>query len=198
MLYQLAVDSSDAAHDGGVLEVSVLSARIAYALMCLTLTWGVLTSLGWVNRVTGRQALRSGHMILASLTLAFAGVHGMTFLLLDASTLSYADLFAPFATDVKLRVTFGTLAFEGMLAATLAIGLRRFMSYWRWLWLHRLAYPAFGVGVLHAFMSAMYSGTLSGLWLIGITFLIPAVTVTVVRFIPARALATTGLIEDGP
>jgi methionine sulfoxide reductase heme-binding subunit len=198
VLHQLAVDSSDAAHDGGVLELSVLSARFAYAMMCLSLTWGVLTSLGWVNRFTGRQALRSGHMILASFTLAFAGVHGLSFLLLNASTLSFADLYVPFATDVKLYITFGTLAFEGLLAATLAVGLRRFMSYWRWLWLHRLAYPAFGLGVLHAFWSSMNSGTFAGLWLIGLTFLIPAVTVTVVRLIPARALASTGLIEDGP
>ena len=31
-----------AGHDEGVRELSVLSARLAYCLMCLTLTWGVL------------------------------------------------------------------------------------------------------------------------------------------------------------
>lgn len=186
--------AADAGHDSGVLEVSTLSARLAYALMCLTLVWGVLTSTGWVSRLTGREALRNSHQVLATLALAFAFVHGTTLLMLDSGAWQLAEVVIPFKES--LRYTFGVLAFEGMLAASIAVGLKRWMTYWRWMWLHRLAYPAFVLGVLHAFFGALAAGSLSTVWMAGITLLVPAVTVMLLRFLPARTLATAGLIED--
>jgi sulfoxide reductase heme-binding subunit YedZ len=186
---------ASAGHDDGVRELSVLSARLAYALMCLTLTWGVLVSTGWFDRLTGRHALRASHQVFATLTLAFVFVHGVAFLLLD-SPVPLPDLLVPF-TGV-LRDTFGILAFEGMLAASIAVGLKRWTSYWRWLWVHRLAYPAFVLGVLHAFFQALANGTLSAVYLGGLTLLVPAVTVMLLRLIPAKALETAGLAEGGP
>ena len=186
--------AADAGRDSGVLEVSMLSARLAYALMCLTLVWGVLTSTGWVSRLTGREALRSSHQVLATLTLAFAFVHGVTLLMLDSGKWPLSELVIPFTG--LLRHTFGTLAFEGMLAAAIVVGLKRWMAYWRWMWIHRLAYPAFVLGVIHAFFAAMANGTLATVWIIGITLLVPAVTVMVLRFMPARTLADAGLVED--
>ena len=72
------------------------------------------------------------------------------------------------------------------------------MSYWQWKWLHRLAYPAFVFGILHALMGASARGDLEVLWLGGITLAVPAVVVTLIRFMPAKALATTGLLEEVP
>lgn len=190
----LYLAAADAGHDSGVLEVSTLSARLAYALMCLTLVWGVLTSTGWVSRWTGREALRNGHQVFASLALAFAFTHGVTLLMLDSGAWELAEVVVPFKES--LRYTFGVLAFEGMLAASIAVWLKRWMTYWRWMWLHRLAYPAFVLGVLHAFFQALASGSLATIWMAGITLLVPAVTVMILRFLPARTLATAGLIED--
>lgn len=187
---------ADVGHDAGIRDMAALSARLAYALMCLTLTWGVLVGTGWFNRLTGRHALRATHQVLATLTLAFAFVHGVAFLMLDKDAFTLGDLVIPFTGS--LRDTMGVLAFEGMLAASITIGLKRWMSYWRWLWLHRLAYPAFALGVLHAFFSALAKGSLAAVWLGGITLLVPAVTVTVLRFLPAKTLATAGLVEDMP
>lgn len=184
-----------ASHDDGVRELSVLSARLAYALMCLSLTWGVLVSTGWFDRLTGRHALRGTHQVFATLTLAFAFVHGLSFLLLTTPT-PLGDLVIPFSG--VLRDTFGILAFEGMLTASIAVGLKRWTSYWRWLWLHRLAYPAFVLGVLHAFFQALASGSLAAVYLGGLTLLVPAVTVILLRLVPARTLEAAGLAEDGP
>jgi sulfoxide reductase heme-binding subunit YedZ len=184
-----------ASADDGVRELSVLSARLAYALMCLTLTWGVLVSTGWFDRLTGRHALRSSHQVLATITLTFAFVHGLSFLLLSTPT-PLADLIIPFRG--ALRDTFGVLAFEGMLAAAIAVGLKRWTSYWGWLWVHRLAYPAFVLGVLHAFFQALARGTLSAVYLGGLTLLVPAVTVILIRLVPAKTLEAAGLAEDGP
>ncbi len=184
-----------AGHDDGVRELSVLSARLAYALMCLSLTWGVLAGTGWIDRLTGRQATRATHSFFATLTLAFAFVHGVAFLVLD-SPVSVSALVIPFTSP--FRDSLGVLAFEGLLAASIAVGLKRWTSYWRWLWLHRLAYPAFAFGVLHAFFEALATGRLASVYLGGLTLLVPAVTITVLRFVPAKALATAGLVEDGP
>jgi sulfoxide reductase heme-binding subunit YedZ len=198
VLYQLAQEAVDPGHDAGIREMAQLSARLAYAAMCLSLCWGVFTSMGWVNRFTGRQALRSSHMVLATLALAFAGAHAVSFLMLHNSPWSIVDVLVPFNDGGKLQHTMGTLAFEGMLVAALAVGLRRFMTYRRWLGIHRLAYPAFMLGVGHSFFGAMANGSVNALWLGGITLLIPAVTLAIVRFMPAKALATTGLIENAP
>jgi sulfoxide reductase heme-binding subunit YedZ len=199
LLYLLAQGTADkAAHDAGIFEVSELSARLAYAMMCLTLCWGALTSMGWVGRATGRQALRSGHIFLVALTLAFAAVHTSSLLMLQLSPFTPARLFIPFYGDNLLRHSLGILAVECLLAVLVATGMRRFMTAQRWLWLHRLAYPAFGFAVLHALFSAMAAGHMAILWLGGISLLIPTLVVIAIRFMPAKALATTGLIEDAP
>ena len=184
-----------ASHDDGVRELSVLSARLAYALMCLTLTWGVLVSTGWFDRLTGRHALRASHQILATLTLGLVFVHGVSFLVLD-DALPLGKLIFPFTGP--LRDTFGILAFEGMLAVSIAVGMKRWTTYWGWLWVHRLAYPAFALGVLHAFFQALARGTLSAVYLGGLTLLVPAVTVIVLRLMPPKALEAAGLAEGGP
>ena len=195
MLYPLA--AGEAAHDSGILEMATLSARLAYAMMCLTLSWGVLTCMGRVSRLTGRQALRSGHLVLATLTLAFAGSHAVAYLMLREQPLPLVQVVIPF-TASRFRYTMGVLAFEGMLVASVMVGLRRWMSYWRWLWIHRLTYPAFALGVGHSLLGAMAGGHLAILWLGGITLLMPAVVLAALRFMPAKALNTTGLLEDVP
>lgn len=196
--HHVAQTAGDLAYDAGVREMAQLSARLAYATMCLALTWGVLTSTGWVDRLTGRQALRGGHLVLATCTLAFAGSHSLAFLLLRVDPLGVTEVLNPFHPGAKIPITLGILAFEGMLAAAVVAGLRRWMSYWRWLWIHRLSYPAFAFGVGHSLMGAVANGNLATLWLGGVTLLVPAVVVAAVRFLPARALVAAGLIEDVP
>jgi methionine sulfoxide reductase heme-binding subunit len=85
-----------------------------------------------------------------------------------------------------------------MLAASIAVGLKRWTTYYRWLWIHRLAYPAFALGVLHAFFQALARGTLSAVALGGLTLLVPAVTVITLRVLPPKALEAAGLAEGGP
>jgi len=184
--------------DAGVLELGAVSGRLGYALMCLTITWGVLVSVGWANRLAGRPALRTGHVLLSALTLAFAFSHMISFLFLRAELYSVVEVFVPFNGGVQLRHTMGILAFEGMLAAAVVVGLRRWLSYRQWLGIHRLGYVAFGLGVVHAWVGAYNNGTLSALWLLGITFLVPTATVIALRFMPSRALTSTGLFDEAP
>ena len=198
MLQLVAGQAGNADVDAGVLQLGAVSGRLAYAMMCLSLVWGVLVSAGWANRLTGRQALRSGHIVISSLTLAFSFSHIISFLFLRAELYSVFEVFVPFNGGVQLRHTMGILAFEGMLATSIVVGARRWLSYRQWLGIHRLSYVAFGLGVVHSFVGAYNNGTLAATWLLGITFLVPTVTVAALRFMPSRALTSSGLFDEAP
>jgi len=198
LLQLVAGQAGDADVDAGVISLGAVSGRLAFALMCLSLTWGVLVSASWATRLTGRPALRSGHVVLSSLTMGFIFSHMISFLFLRSELYSFVNVFIPFNGGVPLRVTMGILAFEGMVAASIAVGVRRWLSYRQWLGFHRVTYVLFGFGVVHAFFGAFNSGTLSGLWLLGILFLVPALTVTALRFMPDRTLTSSGLFDEAP
>lgn len=198
VLQLLAGQPGNADVDAGVLQLGAVSGRLAYALMCLSITWGVLVSAGWASRFAGRPALRSGHIMLSALTLAFVFSHMISFLALRAEVWSAVEVFVPFNGGVQLRHTMGILAFEAMLAFSIVVGLRRWLSSRQWLGIHRLSYVAFGLGIIHSWTGAYNNGTLAGMWLLGITFLVPAVTVAALRFLPDRALTSTGMFDEAP
>lgn len=183
-------------HDIGIREVAALSARASYVLMCLTLCWGILTATGWVRRLTGHQAVRGGHMMLAAFTLATGLIHASVFVLLREQALAAAEIIVPFSG--RFRHTLGILGLELMLAITVAVGLRRWMRYRNWLRFHQLAYIAVGMVVVHSWFGAVANGHLALLWLGGVTVLTPAVTLTALRFLPPRLLIRAGLLAAAP
>jgi ferredoxin/DMSO/TMAO reductase YedYZ heme-binding membrane subunit len=183
-------------HDIGIREVAALSARVAYVLMCFTLCWGIFTATGWVRRVTGHQAIRSGHMMLAVLTLATGVTHAVVFLLLREQSLSITGISVPFGG--RVRHGLGILGLELMIAITLAVGLKRWVNYRRWLRFHQLAYAAFAMVVAHSWFGAIANGHLAVLWLGGITVLVPVVTLTVLRCLPPRWLIRAGVLGAAP
>jgi ferredoxin/DMSO/TMAO reductase YedYZ heme-binding membrane subunit len=183
-------------HDIGIREVAALSARMAYVLMCFTLCWGVFTATGWVRRVTGHQAIRSGHMILAVLTLATGVTHAIVFLLLREQSLSLTTVAIPFSG--RFRHALGILGLELMIAIALAVGLKRWVNYRRWLRFHQLAYAAVAMIVAHSWFGAIANGHLGVLWLGGVTVLTPAITLTLLRILPPRWLIRAGLLGAAP
>ncbi|HEV2779172.1 MAG TPA: ferredoxin [Actinophytocola sp.] len=183
-------------HDIGVREVAAFSARASYVLMCLTLCWGVFTATGWVRRLTGHQAIRNGHMMLAVLTLATGSTHAGVFLLLREQGLSLTGIAVPFSG--LLRHSFGILGLELMIAITLTVALKRWVNYRRWLRFHQLAYVAVAMIVVHSWFGAIANGHLAVLWLGGVTVLVPAATLTVLRLLPPRWLIRAGLLGAAP
>lgn len=183
-------------HDIGVREVAAMSARLAYVFMCLTICWGILTYTGWIKRLTGHQAIRSGHMILATFTVATGFTHAIVFLLLREQGLDAFGILVPFSG--RLRHTMGILGLEIMTAILISTGLRRFIRYRNWLRFHQFAYPAFAAVVIHSWYGAIANGHLALLWLGGITVTVPAVTLAVLRFLPPRVLTRAGLLAAAP
>ncbi|GLY69748.1 ferric reductase-like transmembrane domain-containing protein [Amycolatopsis taiwanensis] len=188
---------AQASPDAGLRHVAQYSARLSYVFMCLTLCWGVLTATGWVRNITGRKALRGSHLALAMLTLAFGVVHALCFLFLSSGALSLAYETIPFFVPGALvRHELGIVGLELMLAIAITATLHRFTSYRRWLWLHRMAYAAVGLTAVHSLFGAIENGNLATDWLIGTTLLVPTVLLSVLRFVPTRALERIGLLEE--
>ncbi|MFJ7219722.1 ferredoxin [Amycolatopsis sp. NPDC098790] len=180
-------------HDTGIAEAAALSGRLTYLCMCLTLCWGVLAATGWVRRFSGRDALRTGHGLLAAFTLATGTVHGLTFLFLEDDPFGVADLLLPFY-DGSPRHALGIAGLELVVAVSVTAGLRR----GRWLRFHQLGYLAIALLAVHAWLGAVSSGHLSVVWLAGITLLVPPVLLSALRVLPPSALVRAGLVEPEP
>lgn len=196
MLSTLPAHTATTPHDAGVRQAAALSARLAYVLTCATLVWGVLVATGWLHRLTGRHAARSSHLVLATLAIAFGALHAAVFVFLTGATqFTVVDLTIPFA-DGLARHAAGIIGIELMLAISLSLLVQRFMSYRRWLWLHRMAYPAVLLIIVHSLLGAIANGHLDQLWLGGLTVLTPTMVIAVLRFVPAKVLVNAGLVEE--
>ncbi|HEX3648444.1 MAG TPA: hypothetical protein VHV49_08445 [Pseudonocardiaceae bacterium] len=194
MLHPL-VQAVPSPHDAGVRQVAALSARLAYAMMCATLSWGVFVSTGWVHRLSGRQATRNSHLVLATLCLAFGAVHVLSFLYLTDVTFTPVALFVPLA-DGLLRHAAGILGFEAIILIAVSVGFQRLFRYRNWLILHRMAYPAVALLLVHSLFGAIANGHLEILWLGGVTLLVPTAVLAALRFVPGRVLTEIALVEE--
>ncbi|MBW4718104.1 4Fe-4S domain-containing protein [Saccharothrix obliqua] len=182
------------AHDNGVREIAALSARLAYLLMCLTLCWGVLTATGWVRRVTGHQALRGGHMVLAAFTLGAAGMHASALLFLDERVVTGFQVVVPFMNG-EFRHALGIIAFDLMVAIAITAGLHRFFRYRNWLRFHQLAYAAIALGVAHSWLGAWANSDVDRWWIAGLTAAAPALVLAAMRAAPPVLLIRLGLVD---
>jgi sulfoxide reductase heme-binding subunit YedZ len=148
-----------------------------------------------VHRLSGRQATRNSHMVLATLTLAFGGIHVLCFLFLTDINFDVVALTVPMA-DGLLRHAYGIIGFEVILAVAISVGFQRYFRYRRWLSLHRFAYPAVALLVVHSLFGAVANGHIDFLWLGGLTFLVPTVVLAVLRFVPSKLLSDVGLVSE--
>ncbi|MCK2243078.1 MULTISPECIES: 4Fe-4S domain-containing protein [unclassified Crossiella] len=205
MLSQLAdipelgvILAQNSSHDAGVRQVAALSARLAYAMMCFTLVWGVLTATGWVRRTTSRQALRSGHMMLAVMTIAFGSLHGFAFIFVTDVDFGVVKIMVPFAEGGFARHAAGIIGLQLMTAVAISVAVRRWLVYRHWLRFHQLGYLAVGLTVVHAWLGAAANGNLALLQTAGITLVVPVITLTALRFLPPRLLTKVGLVSAEP
>ncbi|RJQ77827.1 ferredoxin [Pseudonocardiaceae bacterium YIM PH 21723] len=157
------------------------------------MAWGIFTATGWVTRMTGREAIRSTHMVFATMTLAFGLVHAVCFPLLTDLVFGFDKVFIPFWDGIT-RHAVGIIGFELMLAAAFTTGARNLFKYRTWLRIHQGTYIAFVFLVIHSFFGAAANGTLNVVWLGGITLFIPAGLLCGLRFLPPSTLVRAGLV----
>ncbi|GAB3721046.1 ferredoxin [Amycolatopsis oliviviridis] len=193
----LAVIPAPSPHDSGVRDIATLSARFAYLTMCLTLAWGVLSATGWIRRVTGHEALRGGHAVLAVFSLATGVVHGLSYLFLDDDSFGVLALLIPFAGGGFARHAAGVVGLELFIAVSVTAASRRGVAGLGRQRFHQLGYFSVGLLAIHSWLGAAANGNLATVWLGGITVLTPAVVLTVLRVLPPRTLVRLGLLDGG-
>lgn len=194
----LFAQAAEADRDAGVKSVAQLSARLAYAMMCATLAWGVLIATGWAHKISGTQGLRNTHMVLATLALAFGSLHAICFTLLQATNFPLFNVIIPFANGGELRHAMGIIGLELMMAIAFTVGMRKKAVYRKWLRFHQMAYVAVTITVIHSWFGAIANGNLAILWLAGLTILIPTATIAAARFLPPSILVRLGMMEPEP
>lgn len=182
--------------DSGVKKMAQISARLAYVLMCATLSWGVLIATGWAEKLTGREGLKNGHMVLASLAIAFGCIHAFAFTLLQGAPLGIIKLILPFVDGGLFRHALGILGLEVMLAIAVLASMRHKVFYRKWLRFHQTAYIAVTITVVHSWFGAIANGNLSVLWLAGLTVLVPTATLSLARFLPPEVLVRIGMLDS--
>jgi ferredoxin/DMSO/TMAO reductase YedYZ heme-binding membrane subunit len=191
----LALIPAPSPHDSGVRDIATLSARFAYVTMCLTLAWGVLSATGWIRRITGHEALKGGHAILAVFTLATGVVHGLSYLFLDDNSFSVIMLLIPFAGGGFARHAAGIVGLELFIAVSVTAALRRGVADRNWQRFHQVSYFSVGLLAIHSWLGAVANGHLATVWLGGSTVLTPAVVLTVLRVLPPSVLVWLGLLD---
>jgi sulfoxide reductase heme-binding subunit YedZ len=197
VLSLLALGTTHSPHDSGVRQVAAFSARLAYVMMCFTLAWGIFAATGLITRLTGRHAVRSSHLVLAVLTLAFGVLHALCFLLLTDPNERFRPvmLLIPLVDGGAFRWGLGIIGLELMIAIAFSVLIQRFVVYRQWLRFHQVAYFAVGITALHAWLGAAANGHLEVLTLAGITVTIPTTMLVGLRFAPPGLLTWLGLID---
>jgi ferredoxin-NADP reductase/DMSO/TMAO reductase YedYZ heme-binding membrane subunit len=97
--------------------ISRASALIAWALMTLSVVWGILLSTRIMRRIDNPGWLRDLHSYLGGMTLIMVGLHMVTLMLDGYLRYSLADVLIPFSKDYRpVPVALGILAFYILLA----------------------------------------------------------------------------------
>ncbi|WP_327432928.1 ferric reductase-like transmembrane domain-containing protein [Streptomyces sp. NBC_01236] len=176
-------------YDQGVRHVATLAGYLSYGLMALAVCFGILTTTGWARRSVRRETLYGGHMLLAVVCLAFGCIHGIAYAFQTGEHFSYVNVVIPFAAGGEPEVAFGIIGLELGLAVAVSIWVQRRLGYRRWHLVHYLAYPAFGLSLLHTVTA---SAEVQALGLLGI-FVLGIATAPILLFVLRLLPATTAV-----
>lgn len=182
------------------------SALIAWALMTMSVLWGILLSTRVMRRIDNPAWLQDLHRYLGGLTLFMVALHMVSLMLDGWLQFSLAETLVPFATDFKpLAVALGIISFYILVAVqgTSLIMNRLPRKFWKGL--HYSSYVALLLVALHA----GWSGTDVGSWwyrVLAIVLISVATIAALVRIITgtrtgsstAPARATAGPVSEKP
>jgi DMSO/TMAO reductase YedYZ heme-binding membrane subunit len=133
-------------------------ARVAglssYAALAIALITGIALRTAVLDWLGSNRALRGLHEYTTVLWIPLAGLHLLSLLLDTTARIGPLDLVIPFhSTYGTLAIGLGALSVDLLMLVTVTAFLKRRMNKDVWLWLHRLAYPAFALLFLHAVLS---------------------------------------------
>src|ERR1700675_4250766 len=130
-------------------------ARVAglssYAALAIAMVTGIALRTAVLDWLGSNRALRSLHEYTTVLWIPLAGLHLVSLLLDTTARVGLLDLVVPFhSTYGTLAIGLGALSVDVLLIVTVTAFFKRRMNKSVWLWLHRLASPAFAPSFFHA------------------------------------------------
>lgn len=135
------------------------SGIVAWALLTLSVCWGLLLSTRLLSRRVSPAWVLDLHRHLGGLAVVFTGVHLVGLVADSYVTFGWAELFIPMASSWKPgAVAFGIVAFYLLLAIEItSLAMRRLpRSLWRWV--HRSSFVLFGFATYHGIVAGTDAG----------------------------------------
>jgi predicted ferric reductase len=126
------------------------SGVVAWALILLTIVWGLLLATRVLGRKPAPAWLLSLHRFLAALSLVFVGVHVGAIMLDSYTSFGPVDVLVPFASSWHpLAVAWGIVAMYLLVAIEITSLLRHKISNKMWHAIHLCSYILFGMVTIH-------------------------------------------------
>ena len=130
--------------------VARASGIVAWALILLTIVWGLLLATKVLGRKPGPAWLLSLHRYLGALAVAFVGVHVGAILLDSFTNFSLVNVLVPFTgTWHPLGVAWGIVGMYLLAAIEITSLLRHKLSKRAWHAVHLLSYFLFATTTVH-------------------------------------------------
>ncbi len=126
----------------------------AYAALAIALVTGIGLRTAVLEWLGGNRAVRSLHEYTTVLWIPLAMIHLFSLMLDATARVGWLDLVVPFHSSYgTLAIGLGALSVDLLVVVTVTGLLKRRMRRNAWIWLHRLAYVAFGLIFFHAVLS---------------------------------------------
>ena len=126
----------------------------AYAALAIALVTGIGLRTAVLDWLGSNRAVRSLHEYTTVLWIPLAMIHLVSLLLDTTARVGWLDLVVPFHSSYgTLAIGLGALSVDLLVVVTVTGLLKRRMHRDAWIWLHRLAYVAFGLIFFHAVLS---------------------------------------------
>jgi DMSO/TMAO reductase YedYZ heme-binding membrane subunit len=182
--------------------VARASGIVAWALILLTIVWGLMLATKVLGRRPGPAWLLSLHRYLGALAVAFVGVHVGAILLDTYTNFGLTEVLVPFTGSWHpLAVAWGIVGMYLLAAIEITSLLRHKMSNRAWHAVHLLSYFLFAMTTIHMLTAGTDAKALiasSAAVLLGVAITFGAVALYLWRSDPGepRALARAARLPN--
>lgn len=136
------------------------SGIVAWALLSLSVCWGLFLSTRAVAQASTPAALLDLHRFLGGLSVTFTGVHLIGLWADDYVEFGWAELFVPMQSEWRPgAVAWGIVALYLLLAIEITSLLMRRMPQAAWRLIHHLSLPLYAMATYHGIASGADTGT---------------------------------------
>ena len=142
--------------------LSRATAIIAYAMLWLSMVWGLLLSTRMAQSWPGTPVANELHKFVSLLGLGVGGIHGLLLLGDHYMNFKLVQLLIPFASPAyrPLWVGFGQLSFYLWGLVILSFYLRKHIGARTWRALHVVSFATYAMALLHGIAAGTDAGTL--------------------------------------